>query len=586
MKKILGLPIGFMILGIFLISMGKVEAVPYPFIDDFESGLGNWSAGGQWGLTDSNCLDGNFAVTDSPSGDYPDNYNGSLTLATSIDLSTASSPVLIFWHKMWLAYADYAYVEISTDGGFNWSTLTNWYHNQYFSTWTLSRLDLSAYVGMQIKIRFRLLETNINVADGWYIDMVEIRDANDEPTLPYPFSADFEGTLDNWLVSDCDWSLVSSNCLGGSTAITDSPLGNYPDNANSMITLAGNIDLSSATSPVLIFWHKMWLAYADYAYVEISTDGGVSWSTLTNWYHNQYLSTWMLSRLDLSAYVGMQIKIRFRLRETNITESDGWYLDKVEIREANNEPTLPYPFSDNFEGTLDNWLVSDCEWGLVTSDECASGSAITDSPLGNYPNNANSMITLAGNIDLLNATFPVLSFWHKYSIAYDDNALVEISTDGGISWSILANWYHNQYMSSWNMEQYDLRPYVGMQVKVRFRLRESNITESDGWYLDTISIGEFDATDGDGVPDELDNCTIIPNWCQRDTDGDFYGNYCDPDLNNDEIVQAADLALFKPLFFTDDPDADFNGNGIVNAEDLVILKQFFFKPPGPSGLVP
>ena len=120
MKKILGLPIGFMILGVLLISAGKVEAVPYPFFDDFESGLGNWVAGGQWGLTDSTCLGGDFAVTDSPGGNYPDNYNGSLTLATSIDLSTAASPVLIFWHKLWLAYADYAYVEISTNNGLTW----------------------------------------------------------------------------------------------------------------------------------------------------------------------------------------------------------------------------------------------------------------------------------------------------------------------------------------------------------------------------------------------------------------------------------------------------------------------------------
>ena len=186
------------------------------------------------------------------------------------------------------------------------------------STWTLSRLDLSAYTGMQIKIRFRLLETNINVHDGWYIDKVEIRDANDEPTLPYPFYDDFEGTLENWLVSGCEWALVPSDCLGGNSAITDSPTGNYPDNANSMITLAGNIDLSTATSPVLIFWHKMWVSSYDTALVEISTDGGVIWSEVTNWFHVQYMSTWVLSRLDLSAYEGMQIKIRFRLRETNI----------------------------------------------------------------------------------------------------------------------------------------------------------------------------------------------------------------------------------------------------------------------------
>ena len=93
-------------------------------------------------------------------------------------------------------------------------------------------------------------------------------------------------------------------------------------------------------------------------------------------------------------------------------------------------------------------------------------------------------------------------------------------------------------------------------------------------------------TDGDGVVDNVDNCILVHNPAQRDTDGDGYGNYCDPDLNNDLIVQAADLALFKPLFFTTDPDADFDGNGRVQAGDLAILKSFFFKEPGPSGLNP
>ena len=379
---------------------------------------------------------------------------------------------------------------------------------------------------------------------------------------------------------------MSSDCLDGNSAITDSPLGDYPNAANSMITLAGNIDLSTATSPVLIFWHKMWVSSYDNALVEISTDGGVSWSMLKNWYHGQYMSTWTLSRLDLSAYEGMQVKIRFRLRESDINESDGWYIDKVEIRDANDEPTLPYPFSDDFEGTLGNWLVSDCEWSIVSSDGCRDGFAITDSPLGDYPDAANSMITLAGNIDLTTATFPVLSFWHKYSISSYDYAYVEISTDGGSTWSEITYWYHGQYISSWNMEQYDLRPYVGMQIKIRFRLRETDINVSDGWYIDTVSIGEFDATDGDGVPDELDNCTVQPNWCQRDTDGDNYGNYCDPDFDNNFIVNAADLAIFKPNFFTDDPDSDLDGDGTVNAADLATLKQFFFKSPGPSGLVP
>jgi len=51
-------------------------------------------------------------------------------------------------------------------------------------------------------------------------------------------------------------------------------------------------------------------------------------------------------------------------------------------------------------------------------------------------------------------------------------------------------------------------------------------------------------------------------------------------------VNAADLAIFKPLFFSTDPDADLNGNGTVNAADLAILKTMFFKPPGPSCCAP
>lgn len=92
--------------------------------------------------------------------------------------------------------------------------------------------------------------------------------------------------------------------------------------------------------------------------------------------------------------------------------------------------------------------------------------------------------------------------------------------------------------------------------------------------------------DSDIVADSVDNCTLAPNADQRDTDDDGYGNACDPDFNNDGIVNATDLAFFKPRFFTSDPDADLTGDGIVNAADLAILKTFFFKPPGPSALAP
>lgn len=105
-----------------------------------------------------------------------------------------------------------------------------------------------------------------------------------------------------------------------------------------------------------------------------------------------------------------------------------------------------------------------------------------------------------------------------------------------------------------------------------------------------VDIGESDPlnldTDGDGWKDGIDNCTLKTNSDQRDTDGDGFGNVCDPDLNNDGIVNDTDTAIMKSRFYTNDPDADLNGDGAVNAGDMAILKSLYGKPPGPSGLVP
>ncbi|MEO1576412.1 MAG: thrombospondin type 3 repeat-containing protein, partial [Pseudomonadota bacterium] len=91
-------------------------------------------------------------------------------------------------------------------------------------------------------------------------------------------------------------------------------------------------------------------------------------------------------------------------------------------------------------------------------------------------------------------------------------------------------------------------------------------------------------TDDDLVFDFLDNCTLVANADQRDTDGDGYGNACDPDLNNDGIVNVIDLGQLRLAFFSTGPDldADFNGDGVVNVVDLGILRSLFFRPPGPG----
>jgi len=43
-------------------------------------------------------------------------------------------------------------------------------------------------------------------------------------------------------------------------------------------------------------------------------------------------------------------------------------------------------------------------------------------------------------------------------------------------------------------------------------------------------------SDIDGVLDTADNCIVVPNPLQYDTDADGFGNKCDPDMNNDNVI--------------------------------------------------
>lgn len=92
--------------------------------------------------------------------------------------------------------------------------------------------------------------------------------------------------------------------------------------------------------------------------------------------------------------------------------------------------------------------------------------------------------------------------------------------------------------------------------------------------------------DRDLAPDVTDNCTVERNTLQIDVDEDSYGNACDPDITNDGIVNFADMAQLKAVFFRRDPLADLNGDGVVNFIDLAIMKKAFFKRPGPAARRP
>ena len=77
----------------------------------------------------------------------------------------------------------------------------------------------------------------------------------------------------------------------------------------------------------------------------------------------------------------------------------------------------------------------------------------------------------------------------------------------------------------------------------------------------------------DGVPDAVDNCYLTPteDECQVDSDQDMYGNICDCDVDNNEVVAIGDYTIFSGDWGSSEPDSDFDSNGVVAIGDYTIF---------------
>ncbi len=91
--------------------------------------------------------------------------------------------------------------------------------------------------------------------------------------------------------------------------------------------------------------------------------------------------------------------------------------------------------------------------------------------------------------------------------------------------------------------------------------------------------------DGDGIGAIQDNCTLVFNPDQRDTDFDGLGNACDADFDQNCSVNFVDLQTMRINFFAaGDLDTDIDGDGVTNFVDLQAMRSYIFGAPGPSGV--
>ena len=145
--------------------------------------------------------------------------------------------------------------------------------------------------------------------------------------------------------------------------------------------------------------------------------------------------------------------------------------------------------SEDWSSGTDNWEITG-PW-VLQNELSASGYAITDSWGGNgfYAENCDVNIAMANPIFIPSSDEVMLHFdSHLYTEWNFDPCTVEASTDG-VSWTAL--WTKSGLWDTWAKEYVPLGDYAGMDIRLRFRLRDvsSHVELTDpGWTIDNIKV--------------------------------------------------------------------------------------------------
>lgn len=206
-------------------------------------------------------------------------------------------------------------------------------------------------------------------------------------------------------------------------------------------------------------------------------------------------------------------------------------------------------FMEDFESGLDAWTVTS-PWARIQE----SGNwLLTDSPSGNYGNNANRAIRLTNPVSLSNIQNPVLSFRAKWYLETGyDFVYVEGSANGS-DWTQISSFTGTQ--DSWTDQVFPLDSSGTNNFYLRFRLRSDMYQNADGIYIDDVVISGRD--------------TAITLWGDADGDG------C---ISTSDALAVLEHTVGNPLDVDNMPAADVDQVSGVNAQDAYLIYLYSTDP--------
>ncbi|WP_211748913.1 S8 family serine peptidase [Paenibacillus sp. Marseille-Q4541] len=414
------------------------EGIEPGYSQDFETDSNGFLPDGEnpwvWGAPVSgpgSAFSGEKVIATNLTGTYAANASTAL-IAPPINLQNSPEGALLSF-KQWYdleSTRDIGSLYIATEeSDYEFEPLTSFTGSS--DGWKTQYVDLTAYAGQKVYLAFLLTSDGSVQKQGWYLDDFSLQLPDEEaPSAPTAVTADVSILGDVTL----NW-----------TAPEDEDLKEYQI-YRSETAGAGYEAIGTTTRTT---------------YVDNTTEGN------TTYYYVVKAKDYSGNESEASEEVSVEVQVPESI------------------------------YSDSFDGTTDNgWTHSG------TGDEWERGVSVSPGPTvpvtepnvwgtdldSTYENSANFSL-VSPVIDLTNAENAALTFnqWYEIETNYDVG-YVEITSNGGTTWTELGKFSNSTNGKQWSPVFYDVSSYIGSEVQVRFRLKSDSSVVKTGWYLDDFRI--------------------------------------------------------------------------------------------------
>jgi len=483
----------------------------YPYETDFEGTNTEWAVDNDWVVNDSahnewQARSGSKFLDNNPSEidqEYHRNHYAAMTQSVLIP-ADAVLPTLSYYYKV-NVYSGQFYSMISTDGT-NWSTLETYVERNNHNEYTRRDVNLDAYKGQSVQIRFRQY---INSGVGprlFVIDDLRIGDFQADE-YGYPYNNGFETPAEREEFNyEGDWKAFTAHDTHWYPSEGSYFLDNNYNNENQAAhytqytTMNGFVTLPSGSASAMISFDYVADIFSGSTHIQIQEYGTNTWVYLKGFTDKDNHQPYTRYEYYLTKYLGKKVRFRFRQSWSNVAGSRVFSIDNIFIGEL--AETLPFPYLNDFETPQEQseWQTEG-DWNTSIAHDGAwfpsSGNSFLDNNADNedQANSKNHYATMSGYIPLPADSSNVIVSYDYLLNTFDGQSYIYIQKRGESSWKHIKTYNSEFNRSDHTQEEISLAAYAGEQVRFRFRQYYYSETGPRVFVIDNFKVEEQVVTD-------------------------------------------------------------------------------------------